>query len=60
METIEDIMKQGASRLDSTILFSNWKRDKSSLYDHCFNFDWSMISLADINVVLDEEQHKEL
>ena len=42
-------MQQGASRLDSTILFSNWKRDKSSLYDQCFNFDWSMISLANIN-----------
>ena len=49
-------MKQGASRLDSTILFSNWKRDKSSSYDHCFNFDWSMITLADINVSLSEEQ----
>lgn len=49
LESIEEIMKQGASRLDSTILFSNWKRDKISLFDQCFKFDWAMISTEAIS-----------
>ena len=42
-ESIETIMKQGASRLDSTILFSTWKSDKSTLYDQCYMFDFPQI-----------------
>ena len=39
VETSEQIDQQGASRLDSSILFSNWKKDKQSLYDACYNFE---------------------
>ena len=61
VESIEAINNQGASRLDSTILFSNWKRDKVSLFDQCFKFDWAVINDDSIKeLVSDEDQLEEV
>ena len=36
---MEEIEAQGASRIDSNILFGNWKKDTTTLPEACFSFD---------------------
>ena len=45
---MEEILEQGASRIDSNILFGNWKKDTTTLPEACFSFDSSQIEFDDL------------
>ena len=44
VENPDEIKEQGASRLDTSILFGNWTKSTSSLWEACYNSDIQQVS----------------
>lgn len=47
-EDSKQIREQKASRIDTNILFGNWKKSDSSLCETCFNLDIQQFSFKDL------------